>query len=246
MPLLDHFHPPTKYRLPWESIHSAWMVYLTSRLNDRLPEGYYALEHAHVGPSVEIDVATFGEEGVGPHDADGSGVGVAAPRAVYIAPTPAATVPAAFAEDFEVRVISDRSGRHLAAAIELVGPANKNRPDTRRQFAGKCASYLAQGVAVVVVDVVTERAADLHAEIMAMLGQSGAAPVPGGSPLYAAAYRPVERAGAAVLDVWHEPLAVGQPLPTLPLWLRGGLCLPVELQAAYDRTCREQRVPTAA
>ena len=39
---------------------------------------------------------------------------------------------------------------------------------------------------------------------------------------------------------------VGGLLPTPPLWLRGGLCLPVELQATYDRTCVEQRVPTAA
>ena len=31
----------------------------------------------------------------------------------------------------------------------------------------------------------------------------------------------------------REPIAVGQPLPTLPLWLRGGLCLPVELEATY-------------
>ena len=37
-----------------------------------------------------------------------------------------------------------------------------------------------------------------------------------------------------------------QPLPTLPLWLRGGLCLPVELEATYTRTCVEQRVQPAA
>jgi hypothetical protein len=46
--------------------------------------------------------------------------------------------------------------------------------------------------------------------------------------------------------VWHEPLAVGRPLPTLPLWLTGGLCLPVELGATYERTCVEQRVQPAA
>ena len=44
------------------------------------------------------------------------------------------------------------------------------------------------------------------------------------------------------LDVWHSPLSLGLPMPTLPLWLRGGLCLPVELEATYSRTCSEQRV----
>jgi hypothetical protein len=64
--------------------------------------------------------------------------------------------------------------------------------------------------------------------------------------LSASAYRPVERNGAAAVDVWREPLAVGQRLPTLPLWLRGGLCLPVELEATYERTCVEQRIQPAA
>jgi hypothetical protein len=35
---------------------------------------------------------------------------------------------------------------------------------------------------------------------------------------------------------------VGRPLPTMPLWLRGGLCLPVELEATYERTCTEPRL----
>jgi hypothetical protein len=95
----------------------------------------------------------------------------------------------------------------------------------------------------VLVDVVTERPADLHRELLGRLGVADPGP---GLALFGAAYRPVERDGAAALDVWREPIAVGQPLPTLPLWLRGGLCLPVELEATYLRTCVEQRVQPAA
>jgi hypothetical protein len=51
--------------------------------------------------------------------------------------------------------------------------------------------------------------------------------------------------GQPSLDIWQELLAVGNPLPTMPLWLRGGLCFPVDLEAAYERTCREQRIPSA-
>ena len=41
-----------------------------------------------------------------------------------------------------------------------------------------------------------------------------------------------------------ESAGVGHPLPTMPLWLRGGLCLPVDLEATYERTFREQRIPS--
>ncbi len=92
------------------------------------------------------------------------------------------------------------------------------------------------------VDVVTERSADFHRELLARLGATATAP----GPLFASAYRPVERDGASTLDVWLEPVALGQPLPTMPLWLRGGLCLPVELEATYERTCTEQRVRLVA
>jgi hypothetical protein len=82
-----------------------------------------------------------------------------------------------------------------------------------------------------------------HRELLVGVGASDPGP---GPSLSGSAYRPVERKGTAAVDVWREPLAVGQPLPTLPLWLRGGLCLPVELEATYERTCVEQRIQPAA
>ena len=244
MPLLDHFRPPVLDFLPWETVHTAWMVHLAARLNDRLPPGYYALEHADVGPSVEIDVATFERDDPPPafEPYGGNGAAVATLPAVYVAPAPAATLPAVFADDFEVLVWSDRSGRHLAAAVELVSPRNKDRPESRRAFASKCASYLAGGVAVVVADVVTTRTADLHAEVLGLLGRPDVAPVPGGSALWAAAYRPVKRVEPLV-EVWVEPAAVGAALPTLPLWLNAVEAVPVEFEAAYADACRRRRLP---
>ena len=38
------------------------------------------------------------------------------------------------------------------------------------------------------------------------------------------------------------PGAVGQPLPTLPLWLSEELFVPVELEASYEETCRVLRI----
>ena len=77
-------------------------------------------------------------------------------------------------------------------------------------------------------------------ELLSRLEPTTTAPTAG--DLYTVAYRLVQRDEETSLDIWHRLLVVGQALPTMPLWLRGGLCLPVELNATYDRTCREQRI----
>ncbi len=229
MPLLDHFRPPISERRHWHSFHNSWATYLSSRLNALLPEGYFA--EANVQFGVEIDVAAFEESGA------------ASPPLDWRPPPPRATFPVAMpGAVIEVGVFSRSGGPQLAGAIELVSPVNKDRPAHREALVSKCASYVQAGVGVVLIDVVTERAADLHRDLLLRLGAGDSGPSPS---LYAAAYRPVEHDGTASLEVWYEVVSVGGPLPTLPLWLRGGLCLPVELEATYERTCREQRVRPA-
>jgi len=143
----------------------------------------------------------------------------------------------------EVAIFGRRGGPVLAGAVELVIPANKDRTTQREALVSKCAAYLQAGVGLVIVDVVTDRSADLHRGLLMRVGSGD----PGSGPsLSASAYRPVERNGVAAVDVWREPLAVGQRLPTLPLWLRGALCLPLKLEATYERTCAEQRIQPAA
>jgi hypothetical protein len=127
--------------------------------------------------------------------------------------------------------------------VELISPANKDRPAHRDALVSKCATYLQAGIGLVLVDVVTDRSADLHRELLMRVGAGDPGP---GPSLSVSAYRPVERQDSAVVDIWREPLALGQRLPTLPLWLRGGLCLPLDLEVTYERTCVEQRVPPAA
>lgn len=229
MPLLDHFHPPLSERRHWHPFHNSWATYLSSQLNSLLPEGYFA--EANVQYGVEIDVATFEEPGTGD-----SATG-------WVPPPPHASLPLELSETVvEVGIFSRSGGPVLAGAIELVSPANKDRPAHRDALVTKCAAYLQARVGLVLVDVVTDRSADLHGDLLRRLG----AEFEPGSPLFGAAYRPVERDGGRTLDIWREPIAVGDPLPTLPLWLRGGLCLPVELEATYMRTCVEQRVLPAA
>ena len=58
--------------------------------------------------------------------------------------------------------MATEGGRTLVAVIELVSPANKDRPAKRRLFAAKCATYLSRGIGLIVLDVVTSRQANLQ------------------------------------------------------------------------------------
>jgi hypothetical protein len=48
---------------------------------------------------------------------------------------------------------------------------------------------------------------------------------------------------AWLLETWAHPLALGRPLPTLPLWLAENLAVPLELELSYEETCRILRIP---
>ncbi len=69
---------------------------------------------------------------------------------------------------------------------------------------------------MIVIDVVTSRSGNLHADILQLLGRASGTGLPDGTELYAAAYRPVVRDQAEVIDVWPAALTVGKDLPTLP------------------------------
>ena len=59
MSLQDHFGPPLGLRRHWHAFHNAWATYISSDLNARLPEGYFAEPNVQFG--IEIDVAAFEE-----------------------------------------------------------------------------------------------------------------------------------------------------------------------------------------
>jgi hypothetical protein len=242
MPLRDHFHPPLGTRRHWHAFHNSWATYLSSDLNRRLPQEYFA--EANVQFNIEIDEATFEESpqtSHGPQYSSEPGSQQGQGPCEWTPPEPVLTFPFPLITDIvEVAVYNGEGGPVLAGAIELVSPAHKDRSAHRDAFVSKCATYLQQGVGLVIVDVVTERTANLHDELLARLAESKRA-TPSGSELCAAAYRPLERDGQPQLDIWPARLVVGQPLPTLPLWLRGALCLPVELEASYERTCTVSR-----
>jgi len=240
MPLLDHFHPPLSQRRRWESFHTAWAEALALELNrDLLPPRFFAEVHVKVGSRVEIDVGTFEENGVATLPNGGGGVAVWAP------PHPVLDTPLTFTppDVFEVQVLSDAEGPRVVAAIELVSPANKDRPAHRQMFAVKCASYLQQNIGLVVVDVVTERSGNLYADLLRLMEVTAAPPGQAADDLYAAAYRTAAAGEALRLQAWVEALAVGARLPTLPLWIGPDHSLPIDLEQTYTAACAARRIP---
>jgi hypothetical protein len=234
MPLRDHFHPPLSTSRHWEAFHAAWANEIMRTFNRGvLPEGCFAEAQVHVGSQVEIDVAAFEQA-----PANGEG-GVAV--ATWAPPATKLAMPAVFPDVIEVQVIRDFGGATLVAAIELVSPGNKDRPETRQAFVAKCASYLQQGIGLVVVDVVTERQANLHNELVRFFQQPADFELRG-ALLYATGYQPLRTQNGDQIRLWLESLTLGCPLPTMPLALRGIGIVPVDLEGTYQRACEDSRL----
>jgi Protein of unknown function (DUF4058) len=241
MPLLDHFHPPLSPRRHWESFQVNRAGAIADSLNESLlPEGYFAEEHAQLGPWVEIDVATFTDsESTGQRAARTTTL----PPRTWAPPAPTMILPAAFPDAFEVLVFEDEGGTRLVAAIELVSPGNKDRAGHRQAIAVKCASYLCRGVSLIVIDIVTSRRENLHNEIMQVLGHGPAFALPPETAIYGVAYRPIVRDQREQIEVWPSSLEIGQPLPVVPLALNAEQCLPIDLEATYTIACQRRRLP---
>jgi hypothetical protein len=247
MPLRDHFHPPIERRLPWQPLHSGWISSLTVQLNAVMPEQFVAFDHVRIHGGLEIDVGAYEERNgtAPPPDANGdsrAGGSVATLSQIYTPPKATGTVRHDFDEVVEVKIYKDPEDRKLVGAIELISPANKDRPESRQAFIGKCLDYLGSGACVMIVDVVTNRYANLHNEIVRLLSAAPGLELPDGENLYAATYRPVVRNKQTEIDIWVQALRTGEPLPTMPLRLVADLFVPVELEAAYTEACRGRRL----
>ncbi|WP_019500405.1 DUF4058 family protein [Pseudanabaena sp. PCC 6802] len=233
MSLRDHFFPPLSTKRHWHSFHNAWSTYLAENLNQLLPEGYFAEPNVQFG--IEIDVATLSEVPL-------TSFAQQTPESTQWSPRPpTATLPFQPTTDsVEVQIFNTQAGPTLVGAIELVSPANKDRPTHRNAFTSKCQTYLQQSIGLVIVDIVTTLSANLHHNLMQQLSLQTESLK---SDLYVVAYRVAEIDGISHLSIWQEPLTIGEPLPMVPLFLKGGIFLPLDLEQTYTYTCTKQRIP---
>jgi hypothetical protein len=142
-------------------------------------------------------------------------------------------------DEYEVRIFDARRQRHLVAAIEIVSPANKDRPEHRNIFVAKCVALLQKGVAVSIVDLVTVKQFNLYLELLAVIGHSD--PTLGDPPphLYAASCRWTRQGRRTLLQAWSHALNLQEPLPTLPIWLSQDDVVPLDLERSYEQACSD-------
>jgi hypothetical protein len=240
MPLRDHFRPPVEKRHSWDELHGMWPAVIVQQLFSRLPPGFIAAPGVHLGTEFEIDVSAYEQDEPSAADlrdvkAGGAAVAVQAP------PEPTLTVETELPDqdEYEVRIYDEHHGRRLVAAIELISPANKDRPVSRRAFVGKVAALLQRDVCVSLVDVVTIRQFNLYADLLEFVGAKDPALVREQPFLYAATIRGRKRPRQrSVADTWFYAMQIGQSLPALPIWLDVDLSVTLDLESSYEEACR--------
>jgi hypothetical protein len=232
MPLLDHFHAPMSEEVPWDSFNTLWVASIVGYLNHSLPRDQFrAFASIHLGPQVEADVAEF-ERLPDPPNLDKNGVATQT-----VAPPATISLPAQFPDNIEIRITDIRNTQRLVGVIELISPSNKKEPKERRAFAIKCAAYLQKGIGLMMIDIVTHRHANLHNELLELLGLGSPFLFSNPTPTYVTSYHPVHREEKNWIDCWQERLEVGNPLPSIPFVLRGGDWISLPLEETYLDAC---------
>lgn len=243
MPLRDHFRPPVWRQASWEGFHGLWPGVMVQQLVKVLPNAYSAEPRVHLGSNFEIDVCAFeGDESPTPLDSDASAGGAATATLAPPAPTQVVEVDLTEEYAYEVLIYDHERGRQLVAAVELVSPGNKDRPEKRRAFVAKCATLLQNRVCVSIVDIVTTRQFNLFTEMMDLAGRPNPAFTAAAPVTYATTCRGRKVNEQPRLEIWAYPLVVGQPLPPLPIWLTENLHVMLDLEASYEDTCRTLRI----
>jgi hypothetical protein len=132
----------------------------------------------------------------------------------------------------EVLIRHARNHR-IVALIEILSPGNKASEHAFTQLLVKIAGALSHRIHLLVIDLIPPTRRDPHG-IHAAVGESlraGTFTPPEGRPLTLVSYE----AGPAV-TAHVEPLAVGQVLPPMPLYLEPGWHVPAPLEDTYQRT----------
>jgi Protein of unknown function (DUF4058) len=238
MPLRDHFRSPVNDTHSWDEVHGQWPGEMVRHLLSILPEGFRAAPRVHLGSAFEVDIGSYELDEQTRNGGERNGGGGVATQ-VALAPTFTVEADLSDQDEYEVRVYDTERGRQLVAAIEIISPANKDRPQTRELFAGKVTALLQHDVCVSIVDLVTVRRASMYADLLTMLGHIDPQLAPTPQSLYAVSLRTRKsHHGRPHLDAWYYPMTLGHPLPTLPIWLNEELRVMLPLETSYEETCR--------
>jgi hypothetical protein len=217
----------------WNGVHHIWLAELLRWVQPRLPPNY----RAYVGsvPALSIDtpngrpdlrVRQWNDPPIKPEMSSASTTAIA----------PDNESVARFTYDPERAVHIDFHGQ-LIAAIEIVSPRNKDRPDSRDRYLRRYAGYVRQEVHLLLVDVLPRPANFSFADELGI--DLGFAQEPCPAP-YAVSYRAGEPVpDGTILAYWRRLLTVARPLPTIPLALNVYQQVDIDLEHTYSEAARQ-------
>lgn len=221
----------------FHDFHSAWIIHLKETLNEGfLPEGYYALAEQHAGDIVP-DVLTLQTHDAPEFD-EGSGAIAVAVRPPQVSRRVVASELSQYRLQRRTLAIRHSSGHRLVALVEIVSPANKDRPRSVQSFVDKVGSALGNDCHVLVIDLFPAGPYDedrLHGAIAFATGceDEGDKPLTEDKPLTLSSYVAKE-----LIEGYVEPLAVGDQLPDMPLFLTSEFYVNLPLEKTYAEAYR--------
>ncbi len=198
----------------FHDFHQDWTIELRRALNaGLLPPGYVALADQRISGPIP-DVLTLNREPKksGTREpASGLAVALAPPKARFI-------------DELEEDLYAQRANRiriqhrhgEVVAIIEIVSPGNKNTRTALRSFVRKAVDLILQGIHLLIVDLFPPSDRDPQGIHKAIWDELGNHPfeLPADKPLTVVAYKAIPTKRAYV-----EPVAVGDELPSLPIFL---------------------------
>ncbi len=225
MPIHDWTRVPSGL---FHHFHQDWSIEIVRRLNrGMLPKGLSALVEQRSGPW-EADVLTVERRTKGKRtETDQSGGLLTTERpATRIVRRTAKEVYATRANRI---VVKHHLGR-IVAVIEIVSPGNKDSRAALRDFVEKATDFLRKGVHLLLVDLFPPSPRDpfgMHKLIWDEILEEEFA-FPAGKDRILASYEMAAEQAAYV-----EPIASGDVMPDMPLFVASGMHVPVPLESSY-------------
>ncbi len=216
----------------FHDFHQSWSIRIKDALNaGMLPKGVTALVEQKAGP-VEPDVLSV-DAFTEPRRAEekGGGLLTIAPPATRIVRKSSKEIYSDLANRI---VVKHRLGRTIAV-IEIVSPGNKDSKRAFKQFIDKSLEFIRSGVHLLVIDLFGPTKRDpfgVHRVIWDEFEDEDILfEFPPGKDRILASYHAGREKAAYV-----EPIAVGDVLPDMPLFLFEGRHIKVPLEATYRTT----------
>ena len=224
----------------WHIVHHCWITELLRWIKQRLPAGYRAF--IGTAPGLAVEVPGNPDVGVsnGPprHGSPSAPVDPGSvPEEEYLRPEEEVLVATAITDRVPF-VFVERKG-WMVAAVEVISPANKERPAERASSVTRYAAYLLNCVNLMVIDLLPRpRNFSFADAIAAELNLPDQRPLP--TP-FAISYLIGTQATdhGRHLGIWRRRLEVGTPLPAISLPLNVREEVQIDLEATYMRAAAD-------